>query len=241
MRRYCKRCRTRREVDGRTPGSAQFCQSCLIARARGEPTQAQLLARDRAKKSQQRRQKALQGWLSALKRQHGCCICGEADPACLDFHHVNPYKKKLCISQLRTPSLAVLKEELSKCLVICSNCHRKHHKRLREEGRSSLEDLQRQPRRVNPDLLLSRPKQNSRASLEAERLHLLASLQRIDAQPTHPHPTSRAHRRELIAGLVRIDAALEKLSQKDLDSQPEDSEEMVELIPEDASVAILGE
>jgi hypothetical protein len=57
-----------------------------------------------------------------------CSECGENNPACLDFHHVDPTTKKNLISQIWTCS-KVLQEELEKCIVLCANCHRKHHKR----------------------------------------------------------------------------------------------------------------
>lgn len=55
------------------------------------------------------------------------CRCGESDPRCLEFHHVG--KKRYKISYLLTSghSLAYLQEEIAKCVVLCTNCHRKEH------------------------------------------------------------------------------------------------------------------
>lgn len=58
----------------------------------------------------------------------GCCYCQEKDPCCLDFHHVDDNKEagvsKLVNSQA---SWDLIECEMNKCIVVCSNCHRKIH------------------------------------------------------------------------------------------------------------------
>lgn len=57
---------------------------------------------------------------------NGCALCGynKYDGA-LDFHHVNPEDKKFSISQRGwSRSNDVIAEELNKCILFCSNCHR---------------------------------------------------------------------------------------------------------------------
>jgi hypothetical protein len=58
-----------------------------------------------------------------------CISCGEADSACLDFHHRVPEDKVLpiAIAITRGWSKARLLAEINKCDVICANCHRKQH------------------------------------------------------------------------------------------------------------------
>lgn len=58
-------------------------------------------------------------------KENGCCICGESDIACLDFHHVE--NKEYQISHMLTHSYNLIKQEIDKCVVLCSNCHRKLH------------------------------------------------------------------------------------------------------------------
>ena len=58
-----------------------------------------------------------------------CIECGESDIRCLDFHHIDPATKKYSISLLRQRGSArKLIEECKKCVVLCSNCHRKLHR-----------------------------------------------------------------------------------------------------------------
>jgi hypothetical protein len=58
-----------------------------------------------------------------------CSVCGENDPVCLDFHHVDPTTKEGTVSQMvnefRSKTSILL--EVSKCEVVCANCHRKIH------------------------------------------------------------------------------------------------------------------
>ena len=59
-----------------------------------------------------------------------CCECGIDDKICLDFHHVNG--KSNTVSQLirNATTIEKLQIEISKCEVICGNCHRKRHEPL---------------------------------------------------------------------------------------------------------------
>lgn len=65
---------------------------------------------------------------AAFKETLSCTVCGENHPATLDFHHVirSPDNKKvhrLVGDGLYKKAL----EEIKKCVVLCANCHRKHH------------------------------------------------------------------------------------------------------------------
>lgn len=62
-----------------------------------------------------------------IKAERGCIFCRERDPICLDFHHRDRKAKKKVISQLKSAATKQLMEEIAKCEVICSNCHRKLH------------------------------------------------------------------------------------------------------------------
>ena len=79
-----------------------------------------------------------QNWLSQLRsliieaKAGGCVNCGETNQACLDFHHKHPAKKEFNIGlSLGRFSIKKLQKELPKCIVLCSNCHRKLHAKER--------------------------------------------------------------------------------------------------------------
>lgn len=55
------------------------------------------------------------------------CSCGEKDSRCLEFHHVAEKRYKISYLITSGHSLRYLQEEISRCEVLCSNCHRKEH------------------------------------------------------------------------------------------------------------------
>ncbi len=65
----------------------------------------------------------------AYLEDHPCCQCGMADIRVLDFHHRVPEQKTMGVSQMLVfnVSVGVLLEEIEKCDVLCSNCHRILH------------------------------------------------------------------------------------------------------------------
>lgn len=64
-------------------------------------------------------------WLKEMKTP--CIICGESEPVAIDFHHINPEEKEFTIGKHRGKNRAWLSQEISKCVCLCSNCHRKVH------------------------------------------------------------------------------------------------------------------
>ena len=69
------------------------------------------------------------------------CACGEKDPLALDLHHLDPESKHWMLRTYMTEegkrwrptwgnmSFADIVSEIRQCVVICSNCHRKHERR----------------------------------------------------------------------------------------------------------------
>ncbi len=80
------------------------------------------------------RDKKIKLWLKEYKATLKCEKCEENHPACLDFHHINPKDKKFSIGRIKDfMSRRVLKAEIAKCRVLCSNCHRKEHYEQKEK------------------------------------------------------------------------------------------------------------
>jgi hypothetical protein len=60
----------------------------------------------------------------AIKLEKGCLHCSfNKHHAALDFHHRNPETKKFRLSESRNYSWKMVEEEMSKCDVLCRNCH----------------------------------------------------------------------------------------------------------------------
>jgi len=76
-----------------------------------------------------KRKRMLNKWFKDYKEKLKCSKCGESHPACLEFHHIKNKEKFLILSELinRGYSKEKIIEEINKCMVLCANCHRKHH------------------------------------------------------------------------------------------------------------------
>ncbi len=76
-----------------------------------------------------RRQKEIHDWYREYKSTLCCIKCGETHPACLQFHHRDRTEKKFALGEVgsRASSIKSLMQEISKCEVLCVNCHAKHH------------------------------------------------------------------------------------------------------------------
>lgn len=67
-------------------------------------------------------------FLSEIKLASGCCLCGyKRNPAALHFHHSDPGLKKFSIGANYGLDPELLLEEISKCVIMCANCHIEHH------------------------------------------------------------------------------------------------------------------
>ena len=67
------------------------------------------------------------------KENNGCLICGyNKYYGSLDFHHINPKEKDLRITAQHFISQSeLIKKELSKCILVCKNCHHELHNLIR--------------------------------------------------------------------------------------------------------------
>lgn len=85
--------------------------------------------REKYKQSNNERRQVIRQLVWEIKTQSQCAECPESHPACLDFHHKDSSQKDFTIADAvhRMISIENIKEEISKCLVLCSNCHRKQH------------------------------------------------------------------------------------------------------------------
>ena len=77
-----------------------------------------------------KRKKQLRKWFNGYKQTLVCSKCRENHPACLEFHHLNEKTKSFRISEAieqRGCSKDRIMSEISKCIVLCANCHKKLH------------------------------------------------------------------------------------------------------------------
>ncbi len=76
-------------------------------------------------------------WIKEVKSNLHCLHCGMNRIECLDFHHRNPNEKEAHVSAIlqRWGKKRIL-AEITKCDVLCANCHRTFHFQEKENARS---------------------------------------------------------------------------------------------------------
>ena len=64
-----------------------------------------------------------------IKSNFSCAKCGDTRGYVLDFHHIEPNEKEATVARLTSNSSNLTKvyDEIKKCIVLCSNCHREFH------------------------------------------------------------------------------------------------------------------
>ena len=69
-------------------------------------------------------------WFREYKKELQCQHCGKCHPAFINFHHKNPTNcdKPINIIIKRGSKQDIL-NEISKCDILCANCHRREHKK----------------------------------------------------------------------------------------------------------------
>lgn len=87
--------------------------------------------RERLLEKRRQHNEELRQWLRRYKSRLRCAECSESHPACIQFHHRDREEKSFTIGQIigrrRYISLKKLEKEISKCDILCGNCHAKLH------------------------------------------------------------------------------------------------------------------
>lgn len=129
----CTRCSISKELSEfnkstrRKDGLQPECRQCQSERFSDYYPSQQTKIRQRSIARNKRVRERNRVYISSLNLS--CIRCGEDHPAVIDFHHRNQSEKEIevSIAVYRGWSLKRLKEEIAKCDILCSNCHRKHH------------------------------------------------------------------------------------------------------------------
>jgi len=121
--RSCSTCNTEYEDYGQR---ALICKPCKREYDRQyHRNRSEELKRRKVELQKIRRIENRQFMYDYLKN-HPCVECGESDPLVLEFDHINQDDKFKAVSVMVEFSLERIKEEISKCRVLCANCHRRH-------------------------------------------------------------------------------------------------------------------
>ena len=82
-----------------------------------------------ARRGSKLRRARSQKWWNEYRVGLSCEICGESHIATIDFHHIDPSEKDRSIRAMVDGKYSIprILQEIAKCRVLCSNCHRKLH------------------------------------------------------------------------------------------------------------------
>jgi hypothetical protein len=65
-----------------------------------------------------------------------CHVCNNHfpdRPEVFDFHHIDPSEKERKAAEMLANSWTIIQKELDKCVLLCGNCHRTEHARIRRD------------------------------------------------------------------------------------------------------------
>ena len=139
MEKTCSKCGDKKDINdfykskNKQDGHQPYCKKCLCKTSiryykehyRNDPDRmAKISERTQARKE------ACFAITDFVKEQNGCCVCAEKSSVCLDFHHPNNDKEDEVSRWVVKKSKDKIIKEMKKCIVICANCHRKHHANL---------------------------------------------------------------------------------------------------------------
>ena len=111
-------------------GLDTYCKTCRKA-----ITKSNYYANKEKWNATTRRNKKLQRErINELKDSLLCLKCGENRNHLLDFHHIDPNQKDFQISQGERYGWEKIKQEIDKCIILCSNCHRDFHYQEKQSG-----------------------------------------------------------------------------------------------------------
>lgn len=85
------------------------------------------ICKECVKKNERQRYADRLNQINEFKKTLTCKKCGETRYYLFDFHHRDPSQKDFAISDRSRTPLPQLLEEMSKCDVLCANCHREWH------------------------------------------------------------------------------------------------------------------
>jgi hypothetical protein len=140
--KLCKKCGEQKRFDefhvnkAKKDGRQTYCKICSVMMAK-EDYKSQGRKEIFIIRAKEKR-KECREIADIVKRENGCFFCGESEACCLDFHHKGDDKDKGVSYWTHAKSKTKMLEEIKKCSVVCSNCHRKIHAGLLEDDKLPL-------------------------------------------------------------------------------------------------------
>ncbi len=130
--RHCPKCQQHLPEEQFYRDSIRYCKECFKSYTKTKFHSSYKIKKNERCKSRTRERRS---FISKIKiRLGGCSICCEKEPVALDFHHLDSSTKRFGISSAVVRSEKSILEEINKCCLLCSNCHRKQQYGLIDEA-----------------------------------------------------------------------------------------------------------
>lgn len=104
-----------------------FQHRCKICARIAHQDRYVLKDRERTRERNRLRRNTHRTKIQEYKQANPCVSCLEPEPCCLEFHHLNPAEKDFELCRAGNESWETIEREIAKCVVLCSNCHKKIH------------------------------------------------------------------------------------------------------------------
>lgn len=122
--RVCIKCNKRKLIGkGIANTYSKLCKSCKIVVAK----ERKLNSKDYQKQWHTNRRIKIKQYIFNYLSSKSCNQCGISDVLVLEFDHKNPKRKSFNLGQAfmdKSMTLKKVEQEIAKCVVLCSNCHK---------------------------------------------------------------------------------------------------------------------
>jgi len=107
------------------------CKQCSREYAKTHYNNNKGMYKEKSKKNKPLEMERIRKLLDELKGDGGCEHCGIKNHIVLEFHHTDPSMKEGDVSKLAYLNKSKARKEAKKCIILCSNCHKIEHWRLK--------------------------------------------------------------------------------------------------------------
>jgi hypothetical protein len=104
---------------------AKICRECQSGHQRTWYQDHQEQEKERVRRRRVKARELAREYVWNYKSSHPCSQCGVSDPVVLDFHHVRGKGANVGKLIMDGASIERIKVEITLCIILCSNCHRK--------------------------------------------------------------------------------------------------------------------
>lgn len=124
--KFCSKCETDKpDEEFYAQKTVRYCKECFKSYTK---TKYHTKYAEQTLKTQKVRRQGRKAQVKELKESLGGCVfCKESYWASLAFHHLDADSKDFTVSEARGLSWINVLAEISKCILICHNCHAKVH------------------------------------------------------------------------------------------------------------------